>query len=134
MASGSWQTGRRALDHPTEREKDPVLQRFRKIRTDQSGFTLTELLIVIVILGILTGIVVFAVGAFNDRGEAAACKSDKKAVEVAVEAYRAQNTGYPASIAALVPTYLREAPNGGATYTINYDSTTHAVTATGACT
>ena len=34
-----------------------------------SGFTLTELLIVIVILGVLTGIVVFAVGAFTDRGE-----------------------------------------------------------------
>lgn len=60
------------------------------MRENDSGFTLTELLIVIIILGILTGIVVFAVGAFSDRGELAACKSDKKAVEVAAEAYRAK--------------------------------------------
>ena len=37
-------------------------QRFRNLRSNDSGFTLTELLIVIVILGILTGIaaIVFA--------------------------------------------------------------------------
>ena len=45
----------------------PVLQRLRAARKNESGFTLIELLIVIVILGVLAGIVVFAVGAFNDR-------------------------------------------------------------------
>ena len=63
-------------------------QRLRAIRRSDSGFTLTELLIVIVILGVLTGIVVFAVGAVTDGGEVAACKADKRSVEVAVEAYR----------------------------------------------
>ncbi len=64
-------------------------QRIRALRASDNGFTLTELLIVIVILGVLTGIVVFAVGAFTDRGEQGACKSDRKSVEVATEAYRA---------------------------------------------
>lgn len=72
-----------------------MLQRLRAVRANESGFTLVELLIVIVILGILSGIVVFAVGAFNDRGTAAACKTDLKNVEVAVEAYRAKTGNYP---------------------------------------
>ena len=45
-----------------------VLQRFRAVRGIESGFTVTEILIVIVILGVLTGIVVFAVGALQERG------------------------------------------------------------------
>ena len=57
---------------------------------EESGFTLIELLIVIVILGVLAGIVVFAVGGITDRGNASACKSDVKNVEVASEAYRAK--------------------------------------------
>jgi prepilin-type N-terminal cleavage/methylation domain-containing protein len=115
-----------------------VLQRYRVMRSNDSGFTLVELLIVIVILGILTGIVVFAVGAFSDRGQSAACKSDKKTVEVAVEAYRAKTGNYPTSadpdpvVASnarfdkllhpnpLDPNekYLREPPSTGNGYTI----------------
>jgi len=103
-----------------------VLQRFHALRKTDNGFTLTELLIVIVILGILTGIVVFAVGAFQDRGQVAACKSDKKSVEVAVEAYRAKTGAYPVDMAALVPNYLRNEPNSPE-YTITYTAGTGAV-------
>lgn len=60
----------------------------------QDGFTLIELLIVIVILGVLAGIVVFAVGGITDRGDTAACKSDKKTLEVAQEAYYAKFSSY----------------------------------------
>jgi general secretion pathway protein G len=110
---------------------------------DESGFTLTELLIVIVILGILTGIVVFAVGAFTDRGQVAACKSDLKAVEVAAEAYRAKEGNYPADVAGppavsamqlLVNTnYLRELPRhlSSDPYQISLESGTGKVSATG---
>ena len=68
-------------------------QRPHRIRRDDNGFTLTELLIVIVILGVLTGIVVLAVGQFTDRGEESACKAAVKTTEVAVENYRANNNG-----------------------------------------
>ena len=91
-----------------------MLQRFRAVRKNEGGFTLIELLIVIVILGILTGIVVFAVGAFNDRGQAAACKTDLKSVEIAVEAYKAKSPSglYPANYAALISGgFLREEPS-----------------------
>jgi len=110
-------------------------QRLRALRANESGFTLTELLIVIVILGVLTGVVVFAVGAFTDRGDEAACKSDLKAVEVAVEAYYAQNNKYPdkgtepLNYTELVSAkYLREAPTG-AKYDINLADATGVVTA-----
>jgi len=71
------------------------MEAFTKKR-DEAGFTLIELLIVIVILGILAAIVVFAVGTTGANSAQAACRSDAKSVEVALEAYKAQNGGvYP---------------------------------------
>jgi general secretion pathway protein G len=55
------------------------------------GFTLVELLIVIVILGILATVTVFAVRGITDQGKTSACQADKKTLETAVEAYFAQN-------------------------------------------
>ena len=87
------------------------------------GFTLVELLIVIVILGILATVTVFAVRGITDRGKQSTCAADKKTLEVATEAYYAQNGAYPASEADLVPTFLKAASP-------NYDvSNTGAVTA-----
>jgi general secretion pathway protein G len=80
-------------------------------RMTQKGFTLIELLMVIVILGVLAGIVVFAVNGIQDRGVSASCRSDKKNVEIAQEAYNAQNNLYAGSVAALVTAnLLRESP------------------------
>src|SRR6266487_4963389 len=64
----------------------------------EDGFTLIELMIVIVILGVLAGIVIFAVGGITNTGNLAACKSDIKTVDVAVEAYLAKNGSYPANL------------------------------------
>ncbi len=57
------------------------------------GFTLVELLIVIVILGILATVTVFAVRGITDKGTKSACDADKKTIETAVEAYFAQYGG-----------------------------------------
>ncbi len=59
------------------------------------GFTLVELLIVIVILGILATITVFAVRGITDQGQTSACKADKKTLQTAVEAYYAQKRHAP---------------------------------------
>ena len=55
------------------------------------GFTLVELLIVIVILGILATVTVFAVRGITDQGQASACEADEQTLQVALEAYYAQN-------------------------------------------
>jgi general secretion pathway protein G len=59
------------------------------------GFTLVELLVVIVILGVLAAIVVFAVGGITDKGQTSACKADKSSIETAEEAYFANQKTSP---------------------------------------
>jgi prepilin-type N-terminal cleavage/methylation domain-containing protein len=66
------------------------------------GFTLVELLIVIVILGILATVTVFAVRGITERGEESACDADRSTLESAAEAYYAQEGAYPANAQALV--------------------------------
>jgi prepilin-type N-terminal cleavage/methylation domain-containing protein len=57
------------------------------------GFTLVELLIVIVILGILATVTVFAVRGITDKGQTSACEADNKTMAVAAEAYFANFGG-----------------------------------------
>lgn len=103
----------------------------------EEGFTLIELLIVIIILAILAAIVVFAVGTTSSNSKKAACDSDAKSVETAVEAYKAQVGSYPslgtAGMAQLTTTnanggpWLRQAPRATVTangYAISLDAAT----------
>lgn len=60
--------------------------------TDQDGFTLVELLIVIVLLGIMATIVVFSVRGITDRGQDSGCNQDARIMATAVEAYFAQES------------------------------------------
>lgn len=66
------------------------------------GFTLVELLIVIVILGILATVTVFAVRGITDRGDQSACEAEVQTVTAAAQAYYAQNGSYPGDVAELV--------------------------------
>jgi prepilin-type N-terminal cleavage/methylation domain-containing protein len=59
----------------------------------EQGFTLVELLIVIVILGILAGIVVFAVGNLTSDASKNACSTDVSTFKSAYQAYKAHNLG-----------------------------------------
>ncbi len=68
---------------------------------DGQGFTLVELLVVIVILGTLSGVVVFAVGKLTSTSGATACAADARVITEAEEAYAAQHGQY-ATEAALV--------------------------------
>ena len=72
------------------------------------GFTLVELLIVIVILGILATVTVFAVSGMTDKAKKNTCAADQKAMEVAIEAHYADKGTYAINGTALETTgFLR---------------------------
>jgi len=104
--------------------------RIQAARESESGFTLVELLIVIVILGVLAGIVVFSVQGITGRGAKAACLSDVASVQVASEAYYATNKSYT-DTAGLVTAKLIKAPPAGEV--VSVDTTTGAVTSVPTC-
>lgn len=87
------------------------------------GFTLVELLIVIVILGILATVTVFAVRGITDKGQENACDVEGRTLDTAIEAFYAQEgtdvtvvaTVYAADgvtivTKGLVPDFLKDAP------------------------
>lgn len=74
-------------------------------KNKDQGFTLVELLIVIVILGILATVTVFAVQGITDKGKTNACNVEVRALETAVEAYYVDNNqAFPAQLSDLAGT------------------------------
>jgi len=62
-------------------------------RRAEPGFSLVELLIVVVILGILAAIVVFALGGATANASSQACKAEAKQFLNAFVAYQANHNG-----------------------------------------
>lgn len=59
------------------------------------GFTIVELLIVIVVIGILAGLVITTFNGIQQKGRDTERETDVKALHGQVEAYYAQNAKYP---------------------------------------
>ena len=57
---------------------------------EDAGFTLTELLIVLVILGVLGTVVVMALGGMSTNAADVGCKADRHVVHTAAESFFAQ--------------------------------------------
>ena len=103
----------------------------RTTRRPDGGFTLVELLIVIVVLGVLAGIVLFGVARFRSDAGAAACRADVSAVNSAATAYEAVTGNYPRAMEDLtVGQYLMSAPRSG---TFSFDAAARTATRSPAC-
>ncbi|HBD13638.1 MAG TPA: type II secretion system protein GspG [Porticoccaceae bacterium] len=66
-----------------------------RLRQDLAGFTLIEIMIVIVILGVLAALIVPNVIGRPDEARVAAARSDIRSVGNALELYRLDNFRYP---------------------------------------
>ena len=64
---------------------------------DEEGFTLVELMVVIVIIGLLAAIVAFNVLPMGDKARIEKAKSDISTIEQALEMYKLQNMRYPST-------------------------------------
>jgi general secretion pathway protein G len=67
----------------------------RTARKFQTGFTLIEIMVVVVIIGILAALVVPKVMGRPDQAKATVARGDLKAIASALEMYRLDNQGYP---------------------------------------
>jgi prepilin-type N-terminal cleavage/methylation domain-containing protein len=70
---------------------------------DQKGFTIVELLIVIVVIGILAAITIVAFNGIQNRGKATSAQSLASGIAKKVEVYNTDpdTTGYPSTLADL---------------------------------
>jgi prepilin-type N-terminal cleavage/methylation domain-containing protein len=99
----------------------------KQLRSEQDqniierGFTLVELLIVIVILGILAGIVVFAVGNLTSNAQKNSCATEKSTIITADEAYKAQTGSYTSGPGLVASGLLKSSPT---LYTIDASGNT----------
>jgi len=86
----------------------------KRVRTERptarAGFTLIEILLVVVIIGILVGIAVPRLSGRVEQSQVAAARSTLEAIGTALDLYELDNGRYPASLEALV-TVPSDVPN-----------------------
>jgi prepilin-type N-terminal cleavage/methylation domain-containing protein len=68
---------------------------------NRSGFTIVELLIVIVVIGILAGLVFVQFNNVQGRARDSERKADIRLIESKLAEYRADNSSYPAALSDL---------------------------------
>ncbi len=97
----------------------------------KKGFTLVEILLVIVILGILAAIVIPRITYSRGEAQTAACNANVAALNSQIELYHAQNTtgSWPGNLTDLTPDYIDAVPACpyGGNFTYEYNGTTHRV-------
>ncbi|HEU4961607.1 MAG TPA: type II secretion system major pseudopilin GspG [Sphingomonas sp.] len=86
---------RRLLSPPTRSPDEGGFTPLR--RSAEHGFTLVELMVVIVIIGLLAAIVAFNVLPMGDKARIEKAKSDISTIDQALEMYKLQNLHYPST-------------------------------------
>lgn len=77
----------------------------KSIQLHRSGFTIVELLIVIVVIGILAAIVIVAYNGIQSNASDTVVKSDLASAKKKIEQYKIMNSEYPSGSGMLVGDY-----------------------------
>ena len=92
---------------------------------NKRAFSLVEILVVVILLGILAGVVIPRFTDASDDARAAATSANVNTIQSQVEVYRSKFGSYPANLNALVTAgYIPEVPSG-----LSYNATTGRVSA-----
>lgn len=98
-----------------EKIKTSLRRRLRRRKIAEEGFTLVELMVVIVIIGLLATVVIINVMPATDRAATTKARADIATLEQAIDMYRLDHLRYPTSqegLQALVAgNYIRRLPN-----------------------
>ncbi|MBU4386698.1 MAG: type II secretion system GspH family protein, partial [Actinobacteria bacterium] len=110
-----------------------IKRRGRKARGDR-GFTIVELMITMLIMGILVTIVVMTMSVSQRKARESACKANLRILTGSIILYISTHEGnYPGSLEDLKPDYLKDSfdwtcPSGNFDYRDNYSPATGTVT------
>jgi len=66
-----------------------------------AGFTLVEIVIAIVLVGILSAVAVVGIGSLTDKGNDSACEASLDAAKAAAVVHLASTNSYPATLTAM---------------------------------
>ncbi len=82
-----------------------VKTRNRVVR--RRAFTLLEMMLVVVIIGVLATVAVVAVGGRSKTAKVGATKASMKTIDSAIEQFHLEKNRYPSSLQELSPSYLK---------------------------
>ncbi|MDP1808109.1 MAG: prepilin-type N-terminal cleavage/methylation domain-containing protein [Actinomycetota bacterium] len=98
---------------------------------DQTGFTLIELMVVVLIIGILVAIAIPTYAGVVENSRDAACRTSLRTIDGAAAQYQAEFGVWPGDVDALVTAkFLKDKPTdphiGATDYTIDANGFAHA--------
>lgn len=87
-----------------------MLKAIRKLLRNEKGFTMIELMIVIIIIGVLAAIAVPVYSEAAQKSKISRAKADLRTLESAISIYYAENNEYPENLDELVDDYIKAVP------------------------